>query len=155
MDTLSPLFRPAGAGTVRNVLGMSHVDKVSPDETSGAFLLIEVTVPPGHGAPMHRHQVDAECFYILDGELTFAGPTGRFTARAGDTCFLQATGMHAFRNEGANPARALVITAPGRDAERFFAEIDLAMSNGAPELELVTEIAARHRLTILPHAAAL
>lgn len=155
MDTPSPLFRPAGAGTRRNVLGMSHVDKVSPDETGGAFLLIEVTVPPGHGAPMHRHHIDAECFYILDGELSFAGPSGRFTARTGDTCFLQATAMHAFRNEGAVPARALVITAPGRDAERFFGEIDAAMGEGMPEFEVVSEIAARHRLTILPSATAL
>lgn len=146
----APLFRPARSGTPRNVLGIRHLDKVSPKESAGAFLLTEITVPAGCGAPMHRHHVDAECFYLLEGELVFVGPSGSFTAAAGDTCFLPRMGLHGFRNESDRPARALVITSPGRDAEAFFAEIDMVMEAGDPDPATVTEIAARHRLTVLP-----
>jgi mannose-6-phosphate isomerase-like protein (cupin superfamily) len=155
-DTCSPqasIFRPAGAGTARNALGTRHVDKVVPAETGGAFLLAEITVPPGCGAPMHRHHVDAECFYVLDGALTFTDPSGSFTATTGDTCFLPAMSAHAFRNDGEIPARVLVFTTPGRDAQRFFAEIDAAMGRETPDIDIVTEIARRHRITILPPAA--
>lgn len=153
-SSLELLFRPAGSGTSRNVLGIRHLDKVSPKESAGAFLLTEITVPAGCGAPLHRHHVDAECFYLLEGELVLVGPAGSFTARAGDTCFLPRMALHAFRNESDRPARALVITSPGRHAESFFEEIDRVMEAGEPDPATVTEIAARHRLTVLPDAPA-
>lgn len=150
-----PLFRPAGGGIVRDVLGMTHVTKATADETDGAFVLFEITVPPGRGAPMHRHAVDAECFYVLDGTLTLTTPEGRISARAGDTCFLPATGAHSFCNEGSEPVRALVIATPGRAAEAFFTEIDESLRGREPDPAQVSAIAARHELTILPPASRL
>jgi quercetin dioxygenase-like cupin family protein len=152
--TSSPSFRPAGSGKAQNVLGMSHTYKASVEDTNGAFTMFEVTVPPGSGAPMHRHHVDAECFYVLEGSLTFFAPGTQHVAKAGDVCFLPAGGAHAFLNQGTSQARAIVIATPGRDAESFFGEIDAAMRFGPPDLASVTAIAARHQITILPQASA-
>jgi len=152
MSTPSPLYRPAGTGTIQNVLGMTHVNKLGTGETNGAFCAFELTIPPGGGAPMHRHGVDAECFYVLDGAITFLGPDAAHIALPGDLCLLPAGGAHGFRNDGGRAARALVITAPGTQAERFFGAIDAAMRDGPPSVATVTAIAARHDLTILPVA---
>ena len=47
-------------------------------------------------------------------------------------------------------ARALVIAAPGADAERFFAEVDATFGQGPPDVAALVEMAARHALVILP-----
>lgn len=150
MTDPSPLFRPAGSGTPRRVLAMRHRDLLTPAETGGAFLFVEVTVPPGEGAPLHRHGEDAEAFYLLSGWLTFEGADGLRRAGPGDCCWLPAGGAHAFRNEGREPARALVVVAPGIRAEAFFAALDAAAEAGAPAPESVAAAAAAHDLELLP-----
>lgn len=149
----APTFRPAGTGGIHTVLGMTHVNKATTAETDGAFLLMELTVPPGCGAPMHRHDEDAECFYILEGRLTFAGPDGSRAAGPGDCCLLPAGGDHAFVNDGESSVRALVVVSPGRKSEAFFGTLDAAARAGGPDLAAVPGIAARHGLTIRPPAA--
>lgn len=148
MDRPLSLFRPAGGGLQRRVLGMRHDERLRPDETGGAFLLFELTVPPGLGAPPHRHGEDAEAFYLLAGRLTFDDGEGSRTAGPGDVCFLPAGGVHAFRNDGPDSARALVVVSPGRAAAGFFAAVDaLADADASPEA--VARLAARHDLTIV------
>lgn len=141
------LFRGRNEGAVRRVLGMTHVNKLLPVE-SGGYLLLEVTVPPGRGAPLHLHEIDAECFYMLQGELTITDGDSERIAQAGDCCYLPARRAHAFANRGAVPARALVIATPGRAAETFFDELDgLADAPGSPDPSLVVAIAGRHALS--------
>lgn len=141
------LFRGGNAGAVHRVLGMTHVNKLLPAESG--YLLIEVTVPPGCGAPMHEHDVDTECFYMLEGELAFSGGDGEFVARAGDCCYLPARRAHAFANRGTVPARAVVITTPGHAAHSLFDELDrLAGVSGTPDPSAVVAIAGRHALRI-------
>lgn len=150
MTELLPVFRPAGTGPVRNVLGMTHTNKAVSQETGGAFLLVETLVPPGCGAPLHSHEVDAECFYMLEGELRFVTAQGERVARAGDMCFIPRGQPHAFRNALDKAARALVIATPGRASEHFFDEIDEAMRAGSPHVASVIAIARRNEIAILP-----
>lgn len=140
-------FLPAGAGQIQNVLGMRHVNKLIPDGEGP--LVIEVTIPQGCGTPPHRHESDAESFYVLSGAITFLADGCERIARAGDFQHLPAGGAHAFRNDGAEDARALVIVTPGAEALRFFTEVDAAMRQGAPTPAAVTTIAERNGLRIL------
>lgn len=146
MHTDDILFVPAGRGTVQNVLGTRHVNKALPADTRGTFSLIEITLPPRMGPPMHTHARDSEAFYILSGEITFETPDGAVTGTVGDVCVLPAGGTHAFRNDGDTPAQALVVIAPGADAERFFTEIDARVKQPA-DFGMVPEIGARGGLT--------
>lgn len=152
MTDTSPVYRRAGEGAARNVLGSTHLNVITPADNGGAFLMIESTIPPGCGAPLHRHAVDTECFRILEGELTFRTPEGSFVGRAGDTCLLPAGGTHGFVNESGADVRVLIVTTPGRDAEAFFDEVDRQSQAGAPNLDAVVAAAGRHRLHILPPA---
>jgi quercetin dioxygenase-like cupin family protein len=48
---------------------------VSPDETSEAFAMIQMIVPPGGTIPLHSH-ADLEVFYMLEGTLDFLQADG-------------------------------------------------------------------------------
>jgi quercetin dioxygenase-like cupin family protein len=149
------VFSSAGSGRLQNVLGMLQRVRVEPSDGDMAFLMIELSVAPGCGAPMHTHEIDSECFYLLEGSLTFIDAAGTpRTARVGDVCFLPPRRPHAFRNDGETPARALVIASPGREAVEFFDEIDTTIGSGVPEFETVSSIAERHKLRILPPPSA-
>ena len=152
METTRSTFRGANEGLAHEVLGMRHVYKATTRETGGCYVSFELEVPPGRSAPLHVHAVDSESFYVLEGELRFTDATGTRVARRGEFVLLPAGTAHAFENATAEPARALVVAAPGVEAERFFAEID---ERGTLALDpvAVTAIAARHGLTILPPAA--
>src|SRR5262249_29791108 len=68
MDS-KPFVCAPGAGSTLNVLGVTHLYKATAEETGGAFSLWEAIVPPGTGAPPHRHDHEDESFYVLSGEL--------------------------------------------------------------------------------------
>ena len=142
------IFVSAGSGEQLNILGNRHTNKLLPSDTAGAFAVIELTVPPGVGAPMHRHARDGECFYVLSGELTFEHDEGEaVTGRAGDLCHLPPGSSHAFRNDGGEVARALVITSPGSEAMRFFDDVHALA--GPPEPAAIQAIAGRNGIELL------
>ena len=153
MERTDTLFRGVSEGPVHRVLGMRHVYKASTRDTGGAYVSFEIEIPSGCGAPPHVHAVDSESFYVLDGEIRFTDATGTRVARRGEFVFLPAGGMHAFTNASDAPARALVVAAPGIEAERFFAEVD-ARGADVPGPAEVTAMAARHGLTLVPPPAA-
>ena len=153
MNGTETIFRGRNEGPVHQVLGMRHVYKATSRDTGGAYVSFEIEIPPGGGAPPHVHAVDSESFYVLDGEILFTDETGTRTARRGEFVLLPPGGVHAFENARDAPARALVVAAPGVEAERFFAEVD-ARGADVPDPAEVTTMAARHALTILPPPAA-
>lgn len=141
---------PAGKGLTHSILGMHHVNKAMP--SAGAGLIIEVTAPPGHGAPPHAHDEDTEAFYILDGELTVEAEGRVETLRSGDMCLLPAGREHAFRNEGPHDVRFLAVVTPGFDALAFFTEIDRAGAAGGLAPDTIMSIGTAHGLAFSPAA---
>lgn len=151
-----PFLREPAAGTTLDVLGVTHVYKATAEETGGSFSLWEAVVPPGAGAPPHRHLREDESFYVLSGELMieFEGePLPRRVACGG--FFFGARGRrHAFHNAGDQPARLLILSTPSVGLDRMFAELDAATASGRrPEMEKLAGIAARYGVTIEPPAA--
>ena len=134
---------PAGAGQRLNILGMTHVTKVTPEETDGQFTAIVVEIPPRCGPPMHSHSSDSEFFYVLEGTLTLVDDEGEMAAGPGDFCFLRAGGSHAFRNDTDTMVRALAMVTPGVDAHRFFTDVHTEL-NGAIVEPVVVDLAERN-----------
>ena len=144
---------PAGANTTHHVVGCTHDYKVIPEQSSGAFTIFEITVPPRCGPPLHVHEQDAEWMYVLEGTLTFENPQGRIVAGPGDSCLLPAGIAHGFYNPTERPARAIVVASPGAQAFRFFQEIDQRL-HGAVEVPVVVDVAAKHGITMCPPSMA-
>src|SRR5262245_17988134 len=66
---------------VYDVLGVPVLMKISGDDTDGRMALFYVTVPPMSGPPLHRHTREEECFYVLDGEITWQINERRITGK--------------------------------------------------------------------------
>jgi len=71
-----------------------------------------VTQPPGVATPLHRHDREAEAFYVLEGRLDYQAGDDLFELYAGCFIHLPARVPHAFRIRGDSPARFLALTTP-------------------------------------------
>jgi mannose-6-phosphate isomerase-like protein (cupin superfamily) len=69
---------------------------------------------PGGGIapPLHLHERHAECFFVLEGELTFRLEDRELRAGAGTWTFIPPGVVHAFAVSGDSPAHFLDIHAP-------------------------------------------
>ena len=133
--------------------------KAEPEETGGAYCLMEQLLTPACNPPMHVHRDEEEAFYVLEGEIDFEVDGAVVRATAGS--FALAPRGLAHRFEVRSPtARVLVITssagAPTGGARRFFAAAGepaaapVLPEPKAPDPELLTSLAADQGITILP-----
>ncbi|MBV9085173.1 MAG: cupin domain-containing protein [Acidobacteriaceae bacterium] len=68
---------------------------VKGEDTGGRYSLMYEALPPGSGAPPHKHTWPDEHFYILDGEITFLVATkSRPASRATSSSYLATRGTH-------------------------------------------------------------
>jgi quercetin dioxygenase-like cupin family protein len=153
MQAQDAIFMPAGKGETHAILGTTHTNKLSPADSKGAFVAIEISIPPRCGPPMHSHGRDSECFYVLEGEITFETPDGATIGKPGDFIFLPAGGRHAFRNDGEKTAKAFVVVTPGIQASRFFDEVDHELK-GEIDVPVVFDIAGRNGIRFIEPSAA-
>ena len=91
----------------------------------GALSLFETSIAAG--PPLHVHDREDECFYILGGELSVRCGEEAFSAGAGSFVFLPPGRPHRFWAP-AQPARLLLIVAPG-GIEDYFREINSASTD--------------------------
>ena len=85
-----------------------------PEETGGAYLLMELHVAPGGGPPTHLHHADAESFVVLEG--TFRIRQGDTVRDVGPGAFVYGAPHvpHGFTNIGDGVGRLMVIDSPPR-----------------------------------------
>lgn len=126
------------------------------EETEGKYAMWEALVPPGGGPPPHVHDREEEGFYVLEGEIAFTINGQRQVAKAGMFANMPIGTPHAFKNEGAQPARMLITVAPA-GLERMFFEVGVSLAEGATtalppskqEIEKLLSIARNYGVTIL------
>ena len=115
--------------------------KASRQSTGGALSVFETSI--GAGPPLHVHDRDDECFYVLDGALSVRCGSEAFDAAAGSFVFLPRGRPHRFWAAGP-AARLLLIAVPG-GIEDYFREINAAASDNER-----TRIGERHGIRVVP-----
>ena len=75
--------------------------KAGDAETGGRWELVEQLCPRGFAPPVHSHDVEAEGFYVLDGEVTFVLDDERVVAAPGSFVYVPAGCRHSFVVESA------------------------------------------------------
>ncbi|MFE1958626.1 quercetin 2,3-dioxygenase [Streptomyces sp. NPDC059479] len=115
------LHVPAGEGPSVWLNGDVYTVKLDHRRSAGKLSLLEASVPPGGGPPLHNHTLEDEAFYLLDGELEIVAGERAYTVKSGDFVFIPRGTFHRFRNTGLHVARQLLLFAPG-GFERFFLE---------------------------------
>lgn len=109
------------------VVGDTYTILVSGADTSGAYTLIDMHVPPGGGPPPHRHDFE-EMFTVLDGEIEFTFRDVTAVVRVGETINVPANAPHVFRNVSGRATRLLCLCAPAGQ-EEFFREVGVPVAH--------------------------
>jgi mannose-6-phosphate isomerase-like protein (cupin superfamily) len=85
--------------------------KASYRSTGGAISVFETSI--GTGPPLHVHEREDECFFVLDGELSVRCGGDAFDAGTGSFVFLPRGRPHRFWSAG-QPCQAAPDRCPGR-----------------------------------------
>ena len=117
---------PAGQGKSYLLLGTEVLTfKASASQTTGAFMTVEATIPPGGGPPLHKHHPQ-ELFSILEGEFEFPtlrdGQVYTVRATAGSVVHIPSWVPHTYKNVGQIPGRLLATLTPPT-MEGYFQEL--------------------------------
>ena len=80
--------------------------------------------------PPHVHSREEECFYVLEGEITFTVKGERVVATAGTFANMPVGTPHGFKNESDRPAKMLLSVAPA-GLEQMFFEVGVPLAEGA------------------------
>jgi mannose-6-phosphate isomerase-like protein (cupin superfamily) len=115
--------------------------KASHRSTGGALSVFETTIEAG--PPLHVHDREDECFYVLSGELSIRCGSDAFDAPAGSFAYLPRGRPHRFWASD-QPARLLLITVPG-GIEDYFRQI-----NNASDDQERHQIGEQYRIRVVP-----
>lgn len=126
-------------------MGTYYKTILSKAASGGAMSIVDSVSPVDSGPPLHVHEdadetfvmLTGECDFILNGEITRAGP--------GETVFIPRGAPHTFRVVGDRPSRHLVILTPG-GFEGFFAEMAEGQFAIPAQIEQVIEAGARYHM---------
>jgi mannose-6-phosphate isomerase-like protein (cupin superfamily) len=134
----------AGCYVVRPGAGVASDDpglKASRRSTGGALSVFETSIDSR--PPLHVHDREDECFYVLDGDLSVRCGDDVFDAPRGSFVFLPRGRPHRFWAKDQS-ARLLLISVPG-GIEDYFGEI-----NHAPGDEERHRIGEQYGIRVVP-----
>jgi mannose-6-phosphate isomerase-like protein (cupin superfamily) len=92
---------------------------VSGEESSGQYVLFELILEPGFGAPPHHQPDEDEFWYILEGTFDIQIGTEKARVTTGASAFAPRGCTHSFLNVGDRQGRILSMNSPAGH-ERFF-----------------------------------
>ena len=113
---------PPGEGTNYNWENDHTFVKVSAADTGGAYTVMEDNLKPTFALGLHRHDVHAETFYFLEGEVDFYVDGQWIRAVPGTTLHVPPGVPHACKVAGDAPAKMLMIYQPS-GFDGFLAEM--------------------------------
>jgi len=128
--------------------------KVLSKSVSGSAAIVEHTLEARSiGAPMHKHTHEDEISHVLEGELSVIQNGKVETAGPGEYIVKPRGIFHTFWNACNERIRFIEIISPG-NFEYYFAEIAPFLQLGQPpQLDKLSETAAKYGLIIDPTAA--
>jgi mannose-6-phosphate isomerase-like protein (cupin superfamily) len=123
--------------------------KVRADTTDGAYTILELTLPPGAGAPWHVHYHEDEIFCVVEGACEIQSGAETALALPGSVIVLPKGIPHAFRNPG-NALTTLMITAVPGGLEGFFEESGQVAPDDPDAPAKRADIARRYQIDFAP-----
>ena len=125
------------------------------EDTGGVLSLMEFTVAPDDGPPMHTHHLEDETFFVLEGSFLIQVGDRRYEVNRGGCVFGARETQHGFVNSGASPAKLLVIATPA-GLEHYFEESGgtalartLPPPAGAVDMELATRLGKKYGFDVV------
>jgi mannose-6-phosphate isomerase-like protein (cupin superfamily) len=112
-------------------------ERISGEDGLGVTLLADIeqiglvsvrSEPSGLAPPLHLHRQHAECFFVLEGELTFRLEDREIRAGAGTWAAIPPDVVHTFSVTGGTPTHFLDIHVPSRGFGDFVRGLQAARS---------------------------
>ena len=100
--------------------------------TDGALSLMRLRLPPGAGAPRHRHRLEAETLLVVSGELWVELEGQERVLPEGEAIHLPVGSLHAFRSD---PGAVVDVIATPAGLEEFFRVVCTTERDGPPPAE--------------------
>jgi quercetin dioxygenase-like cupin family protein len=139
------------------ILGDIYTVKISGDETQGRYSVWEIEVAPNNGPPLHKHSMEDEAFYVLEGDFSFPYGSNKDTkAGKGQFIYSPRGEFHTYKNIDNYFGMLLLIISPPK-FEKFFEEIGIPIKDKSsfqpPQItpavvENIVKTAARYGLEI-------
>ncbi|TCL67204.1 cupin domain-containing protein [Rhizobium sp. BK251] len=87
--------------------------RVPAADTNGAYSIVEIVSDPLDGTPMHIHQNEDECIFVLEGMARLAYGDLIIDATAGESIMLKRGIPHAWCNPSDSPLHMMIVCTPG------------------------------------------
>lgn len=114
--------------------------------TGGRLTVIESCSPPRCGPPLHRHALEDEFFYVVEGTHKFVRDGVEIIAEPGAFISCPKGSTHTFANIGSTMGKLLVICMPA-GLEQPFRETVAAAKAGPLTPESLGAIFAKRQIT--------
>ena len=127
-------------GQVFKVFGQTVTERITAEDSGGAYYVMEELSPPGTGVPPHRHTHEDEIVQVLAGtfEVFLDGEVS--VVEAGATLHFARGTRHGFRNIGTTDGRTLWFATPGTATQALLRTLS-TLPEGPPDL---ARLAALH-----------
>jgi quercetin dioxygenase-like cupin family protein len=142
-----PKVVPAAAGIPLTVLGDRVLLKFTSPDTNGLFTLTEQFNAPGTGIPLHRHTLEDESFWVLEGQVEFVVDDTTTIVEPGGVIYAPRGVAHSFRAVSETPTRMLVHIAPA-GMETMLEELS-QLPPGPPDFGQVAAICTRYGISFV------
>lgn len=127
------------------VSGNTITVKIGGEETSEAYSVFELSVPPGVGAGLHIDKDWDEFWHVMEGTFAFTLDGKQIELSAGGFAHGPKGIPHSFKNVGEETGKLVMLTTPS-GLERFFKSIDNASSNRGLDKETFVNIMRAHHI---------
>ena len=146
-----------GPGQERSHPGTWPAIKAGAADTGGAMTAVAGGLGPwASGPPLHVHDHEDECMYVLEGRLLVQIGQEMHTLEAGSFAWLPRRTPHTFANAGPAPVRMFGVTLPGGIEEFFAAQSAyLASVHGPPDPAELARLAAGRGSVLGPPISAM
>jgi len=129
------------------VPGFTATTRLTAAET-GSISIVEHVFSPGSLVPPHRHTLEDEISYVVEGEIGFRSDGQEVSLGAGGYIVKPRGQLHSMWNAGASEARMIEIISPA-GFEKYFVELAAAVAaaGGLPDPSIVGPVAERYGLS--------
>ena len=138
------------------MMGFTLTILVTPQQTSGASVTMQLDTPPGVGVPAHIHTREDETFVVTQGHFRFWHGKQVIDAGPGTVVYMPRNEAHQFRNIGSTPGTVMLTIAPAGLEQMFptISQRNLTVPKDLPEIvRLGTQYGITNVAPLAPPAA--